>query len=241
MGIGQLVSGLTVRQGAPWAVVGEAAINLAPPPVKNFAISAFGSNDKNVLVAGILIVLAIFAAVVGVLALRRLAYGYLGLAIFAAVGVAAAISLPKANLGWAAPTVFGALVAAFFLTKLTQRALDATAAPIAIPPPAAAERAGEPVPDTEADPDADPPALPLVRIQRRTPRGTSGGTVSPASASAWTRSSPKDPAGEADDSWTPHRRRPPGRPRRPRPTSRRTGRGGAVSWWPAGWRSAPPR
>ena len=129
MGIGQLVSGLTVRQGAPWAVVGEAAINLAPPPVKNFAISAFGSNDKNVLVAGILVVLAIFAAVVGVLALRRLAYGYLGLAIFAAVGVAAAISLPKANLGWAAPTVFGALVAAFFLTKLTQRALDATATP----------------------------------------------------------------------------------------------------------------
>ena len=133
MGIGQLVSGLTVRQGAPWAVVGEAAINLAPPPVKNFAISTFGSNDKNVLVAGILVVLAIFAAVVGVLALRRLAYGYLGLAIFAAVGVAAAISLPKANLGWAAPTVLGALVAAFFLTKLTQRALDATATTTAIP------------------------------------------------------------------------------------------------------------
>jgi hypothetical protein len=188
MGIGQLVSGLTVRQGAPWAVVGEAAINLAPPPVKNFAISAFGSNDKNVLVAGILVVLAIFAAVVGVLALRRLAYGYLGLAIFAAVGVAAAISLPKANPGWAAPTVFGALVAAFFLTKLTQRALDATATPAAIPPPppAGPEQPAAPAPDTEADPgDAH--------------AGTSAGTVSPASASAWTRSGTKDPAGEAED------------------------------------------
>src|SRR6202789_1920319 len=140
MGVGQLVSGLTVRQGAPWAVVGEAAINLAPPPVKNFAISAFGSNDKNVLVAGILVVLAVFAAVVGVLALRRLVYGYIGLAIFAAVGVAAAISLPKANPGWAAPTVLGALVAAFFLTKLTQRALDATATTTAIAPPAAPEQ-----------------------------------------------------------------------------------------------------
>ncbi|HEY1673717.1 MAG TPA: molybdopterin-dependent oxidoreductase [Streptosporangiaceae bacterium] len=210
MGIGQLVSGLTVRQGAPWAVVGEAAINLAPPPVKNFAISAFGSNDKNVLVAGILIVLAIFAAVVGVLALRRLAYGYLGLAIFAAVGVAAAISLPKANLGWAAPTVFGALVAAFFLTKLTQRALDATATPIAIPPPAAAERAGEPVPDTEADPEADPAGTSAGADPEADHAGTSGGTVSPASASAWTRSSPKDPAGEADDSWTPREPAPAG-------------------------------
>ena len=203
MGIGQLVSGLTVRQGAPWAVVGEAAINLAPPPVKNFAISAFGSNDKNVLVAGILVVLAIFAAVVGVLALRRLAYGYLGLAIFAAVGVAAAISLPKANLGWAAPTVFGALVAAFFLTKLTQRALAATAAPVAIPPPAAAEPPGEPVPDTEADPEADPGGPSA---------SPSAGTVSPASASAWTRSGTQDPADGVDDPWTPHEPAPAGPP-----------------------------
>ncbi len=197
MGIGQLVSGLTVRQGAPWAVVGEAAINLAPPPVKNFAISAFGSNDKNVLVAGILVVLAIFAAVVGVLALRRLAYGYLGLAIFAAVGVAAAISLPKANPGWAAPTVIGALVAAFFLTKLTQRALDATATTTAIP--AAPERPAVQAPDTEADPEADP-------------GNTPSGTVSPASASAWTRSSTEDPAGEVDDLWTPRDPAPAGPP-----------------------------
>jgi hypothetical protein len=135
MGVGQLVSGLTVRQGAPWAVVGEAAINLAPPPVKNFAISAFGSNDKNVLVAGILVVLAIFAAVIGVLALRRLAYGYAGLVLFAVVGVAAAISLPKANAGWAAPTVFGALVAAFFMKKLTEVALAASGTSAAIPLP----------------------------------------------------------------------------------------------------------
>jgi DMSO/TMAO reductase YedYZ molybdopterin-dependent catalytic subunit len=198
MGIGQLVSGLTVRQGAPWAVVGEAAINLAPPPVKNFAISAFGSNDKNVLVAGILVVLAIFAAVVGVLALRRLAYGYLGLAIFAAVGVAAAISLPKANPGWAAPTVFGALVAAFFLTKLTQRALAATAT-IAIPPPAAPEQPTAQAPSTEADPEADPGHTPA-------------GTVSPASASAWTRSGTEDPAGEVDDPWTPRDPPPAGPP-----------------------------
>ena len=207
MGIGQLVSGLTVRQGAPWAVVGEAAINLAPPPVKNFAISAFGSNDKNVLVAGILVVLAIFAAVVGVLALRRLAYGYLGLAIFAAVGVAAAISLPKANLGWAAPTVFGALVAAFFLTKLTQRALDATATAVAIPPPAAPERPGAQAPDTEADPEADPAADPAAGTDDTRP-----GTVSPASASAWTRSSTQDPAGEVDDLWTPRDPAPVGPP-----------------------------
>ncbi|HWG13373.1 MAG TPA: hypothetical protein VG268_08895, partial [Streptosporangiaceae bacterium] len=162
IGVGQLISGLTVREGAPWAVVGEAAINLAPPPVKNFAIATFGSNDKNVLVAGILVVLAIFAAVIGVLAMRRLVYGFLGLAVFAAVGVAAAISLPKSNLGWAAPTVFGALGAAFALTKLTQRAIDAIGPaplphgyPPSLPqsrPPAEAPLDAKAPPDTAAPP-----------------------------------------------------------------------------------------
>src|ERR1700759_3508989 len=122
MGVGQLVSGLTVSQGAPWAVVGEAAINLAPPPVKNFAISAFGSNDKNVLVAGILVVLAIFAAFVGIAALRPLSYAFRGLALLAAVGLAAACPLPKANVGWPAPTVFGPLAGAVALSRLTRLA-----------------------------------------------------------------------------------------------------------------------
>src|SRR6201996_4073067 len=202
MGVGQLVSGLTVRQGAPWAVVGEAAINLAPPPVKNFAISAFGSNDKTVLVAGILVVLAIFAAVIGVLALRRLAYGYLGLVIFAAVGVAAAISLPKATVGWAAPTFFGALVAAFFLKKLTELALAAATLAPAIPS------------------DAQPGAVDTGQLETKEPEteapetGAPSPPVSPASASAWSRpdldNSPDFPSGQAGDSedlWTP-----PGRP-----------------------------
>src|ERR1700759_199804 len=144
IGVGQLVSGLTVSQGAPWAVVGEAAINLAPPPVKNFAIATFGSNDKNVLVIGILILLAVFAAFVGVAALRHIARGYWGLAIFAAVGVAAAVSLPKANAGWAAPTVIGALVAAFFLNKLTGLARAALGDGSAVSPGGRAAAAGSP-------------------------------------------------------------------------------------------------
>jgi DMSO/TMAO reductase YedYZ molybdopterin-dependent catalytic subunit len=199
MGVGQLVSGLTARQGAPYAVVGEAAINLAPPPVKNFAINAFGSNDKNVLVAGILVVLAVFAAVVGVLALRRLAYGYLGVAIFAAVGVAAAISLPKANAGWAAPTVFGALVGAFFLNKLTGLALaalgDGPAIPAAAPPPSSLP---PPAPSASSAPSAsdEEPGAP----------DASAPPVSGAAA-AWTRSGAGDADGdeaeESDDPWTP--------------------------------------
>ena len=50
--------------------VGESAINLTPVPVKEFAIAHFGSHDKAALVTGILVLLAAFAALIGVLAVR---------------------------------------------------------------------------------------------------------------------------------------------------------------------------
>ena len=123
LGVGQLISGLTVRQGSPAVVVGQAAIDLAPPPVKNFAISVFGANDKTALLIGILVVLAIVAAVIGVAAMRRLAYGYAGLVLFAAIGLAAALSRPDATFGYAVPTIFGAAAGAFALNRLTRAAL----------------------------------------------------------------------------------------------------------------------
>src|SRR6266568_3624877 len=83
VGAAQLAAGLTAPQGSPVLAVGQAAIDLTPPPVKNFAISAFGSDDKNVLLGGILVILALYAAVVGILAVRRLTFGLWGLALFA--------------------------------------------------------------------------------------------------------------------------------------------------------------
>src|SRR6516162_8628110 len=70
MGIAQLAAGLTVPQSSPVLAVGQAAIDLTPQPVKDFAISTFGVNDKNALLAGILVVLAAFAAVIGILAVH---------------------------------------------------------------------------------------------------------------------------------------------------------------------------
>ncbi len=127
LGVGQLVSGLSVRQGSPAVVVGQAAIDLAPPPVKNFAISAFGANDKTALVSGILVALAIFAALIGVVAMRRLAYGYAGLVVFTAIGLAAALSRPNATSGYTVPTILGAAVGAFALSRLIRAAHQATA------------------------------------------------------------------------------------------------------------------
>src|SRR5580704_19091863 len=67
-GVGQLAAGLTVAQGSPVLAVGQAAIDLTPLPVKDFAISTFGTHDKTVLLGGIVVVLALYAAVVGMVA-----------------------------------------------------------------------------------------------------------------------------------------------------------------------------
>jgi DMSO/TMAO reductase YedYZ molybdopterin-dependent catalytic subunit len=122
MGVGQLVAGLTVAQGSPVLAVGQAAIDLTPLPVKDFAISTFGANDKNALVVGILVILAAFAAVIGILAVRRLALGLAGLAVFACIGLAAALTRPTATAAYVIPTLVGAAAGAFALTRLVRAA-----------------------------------------------------------------------------------------------------------------------
>jgi DMSO/TMAO reductase YedYZ molybdopterin-dependent catalytic subunit len=122
MGIAQLAAGLTVAQGSPVLAVGQAAIDLTPLPVKDFAISTFGVDDKNALLVGILVILAAFAAVIGILALRRLAFGLLGLAVFAGIGLAAALTRPTATAAYVIPTLVGAAAGAFALTRLVRAA-----------------------------------------------------------------------------------------------------------------------
>jgi DMSO/TMAO reductase YedYZ molybdopterin-dependent catalytic subunit len=124
LGVAQLVAGVTGPLGSPVTAVGEVAINLTPVPVKDFVIAHVGSHDKQVLVAGILIVLAAFAALMGMLALRRIGYGLAGLAIFGVLGAAAAITRPNGTPLDIVPTLAGVAVAAIALTGLSRTAGD---------------------------------------------------------------------------------------------------------------------
>jgi DMSO/TMAO reductase YedYZ molybdopterin-dependent catalytic subunit len=120
LGVAELTAAVTGPNGAPVVAIGETAINLTPVPVKEFAIAHFGTHDKQALVIGIVVLLAAFAAGIGVLAARRLAYGLAALAAFAAVGVAAAVSLPAATAADVVPTLAGAAVAAVTLVLLVR-------------------------------------------------------------------------------------------------------------------------
>jgi DMSO/TMAO reductase YedYZ molybdopterin-dependent catalytic subunit len=105
LGVGQFVAGLTGASGSPVVAVGELQIDFTPPWLKNFAISTFGANDKLALISGILVVLAAFAALIGVAAVRRMAYGLAGLAVFAVVGLTAATTRPDATVASVLPTL----------------------------------------------------------------------------------------------------------------------------------------
>jgi DMSO/TMAO reductase YedYZ molybdopterin-dependent catalytic subunit len=171
VGVGQLVAGVVAPASSPVVAVGEASIDSTPPPVKNFAISSFGSNDKTVLVAGILVVLALFAALVGKWAVRRLRNGMLGLAAFTVIGLAAALTRPTAAPSWAAATLVGGAAAALTLWRLVLRV------PEPVPPPAT-PLSGTPQPGTPLSgtplsgtpqPGTPPPSSPPTAQRRYQP------------------------------------------------------------------------
>jgi DMSO/TMAO reductase YedYZ molybdopterin-dependent catalytic subunit len=143
LGIGQFVAGFTGASSSPVVAVGQLQIDFTPPWLKNFAIREFGSHDKQVLVGGILVVLAIFAACIGVLAARRLSYGMAGLSVFAVVGLTAAASRPTATFASMLPTLAAVATAAVTLRVLVLRAGSPQPAgppqPAAGPPQPAAE------------------------------------------------------------------------------------------------------
>ena len=120
LGVAELVAGLVGRAASPVVAVGNAAITLVPEPLKEFAIRTFGANDKLALVSGVFVVIAVYAVVVGMVAVRRPKVGALGVALFGVVGVVAAVTRPAAGaLDWL-PSLLGALAGVMALLLLIE-------------------------------------------------------------------------------------------------------------------------
>jgi len=127
MGVAQLFAGVTIPAASPVVAVGEAAIDRTPLGLKDFATSTFGNSDKTVLLGGVLLVVFLYAMVVGVLAMRRLWLGFTGLAIFALIGLWAALTRHGASASYVVPTLFGAAAGALVLWRLVLTARAAAA------------------------------------------------------------------------------------------------------------------
>jgi len=214
LGVGQLVAGLTGANGSPVVAVGQLQIDFTPPWLKNFAINEFGSDDKLALVSGILVVLAIFAAGIGVAATRRLAYGMTGLVVFAAIGLTAAATRPTATASSLLPTLAATAAAAIVLRVLIERAVRVDGAgpeawrdsaevgwtspprTLSGPEPSAEDGSGPDAADGSSFPGL--PAIPdLPPGMGQT--GSTGGVVRPSSAQGrdWLAGTPRPSAGTA--------------------------------------------
>ncbi|SCL13119.1 DMSO/TMAO reductase YedYZ, molybdopterin-dependent catalytic subunit [Micromonospora rhizosphaerae] len=118
IGAAEPVAVLTGPRSAPLIAVGGLVVDFVPEPVKQFAIALFGTYDKIALLIGTALLLAAFAALLGVLAARRLWIGLVGIAAFAAIGVAAALTRAGADAADALPSLVGAALGALVLWLL---------------------------------------------------------------------------------------------------------------------------
>ncbi|WP_189830347.1 molybdopterin-dependent oxidoreductase [Streptomyces zaomyceticus] len=134
LAVAELVAGLVRPAAGPVTVVGGAVIDRTPAAVKDFAIRAFGANDKIVLQLGILAVLALFAVALGILALSHRRAGAVGVLLFGIVGAATALSRPDTTgAGDVLPSAVGSVAGALVLCVLAWKA---------VPMPAHADQEG---------------------------------------------------------------------------------------------------
>ncbi|WP_344550376.1 molybdopterin-dependent oxidoreductase, partial [Kitasatospora saccharophila] len=133
LGAGESAALATGPATSPVVAVGAAAVDLAPTALKEYAVREFGTHDKAVLLAGVLLTTALLALAAGVLTLRRPVAGAAVFGAFGLLGGWAALSRPVAAAADCGPSLLagavGALAAAALARLLHAAAVDPPAAP----------------------------------------------------------------------------------------------------------------
>lgn len=159
IGSAELVAVLTGPRSAPLVAVGGLVVDTVPEPLKQLGIALFGTYDKIALLVGTALLLGAVAALLGVLAVRRLAVALAGIAAFAALGVVAALTRAGADLADALPALLGAGAGALVLWLFVAGPLELDPWPWSPPEPLpATAHPASPGPTGAADAE---PAEPL--------------------------------------------------------------------------------
>ncbi|MGK5520249.1 molybdopterin-dependent oxidoreductase [Micromonospora sp. URMC 107] len=162
IGSAELVAVLTGPRSAPLVAVGGLVVDTVPEPLKKLGIALFGTYDKIALLVGTGLLLAAFAALLGVLSLRRLAIGLAGIAAFAALGVAAAVTRAGAGPTDALPSLVGAGLGAAVLWAFVAGPLELDPWPWTPPTPPPARRTASPAAEAPTSPVAEASPQPLA-------------------------------------------------------------------------------
>jgi len=109
LGVSELLTGLIPSVPSLIVSIGTGIIDLAPPAVKDLAIETFGTADKPALLVGIVVLSALFGALLGLGGIRSMAIPSVGFLVFGALGAIAAIQDPQSQ---ALPSIMVAAVAA---------------------------------------------------------------------------------------------------------------------------------
>ena len=133
LGVAEVVAFATGPLSAPLLAVGGVVVDNVPPGVKNIGVAVFGVHDKTALLTGTAVLLAAYAWGVGVLALRSWPAALGGIALFGAIGAAAALTRHDAGVLSALPSLIGAAVAVPVLRYLLTLA-TASPTPVATAP-----------------------------------------------------------------------------------------------------------
>ncbi|SDC33770.1 molybdopterin-dependent oxidoreductase [Actinokineospora iranica] len=126
---GHLAAALIDPFASPLLAVGNTAIDLTPHPVKDFAIRAFGENDKAVLLAGMAVVIAAAAVIAGLLSRRGPLPGMVLAAALGVLGIAAVLARPTLGPLAVIPPSASLLVGVAVFRWLHTRAPRLTAEP----------------------------------------------------------------------------------------------------------------
>ena len=129
LGAGHFVS-LLAPASSPVVAVASRAIDLTPGPVKDWAVSTFGTADKAVLVVGAIAVTLGLGALVGLVARRSTLAGLICSAALAAIAIAAAGPNSGRELLWWAPGLGALGVGGWALLRLLRSSGDADAVPV---------------------------------------------------------------------------------------------------------------
>jgi len=116
--VGELLAGFASPSVSPLTAVGGAVIDAVPPGVKDWAVSVFGTADKAALLASMALVIAVLAALAGVLEFRHRFRGAAVVGIFGAVGAAAVLTRAQMTPIAVALPVVAAVVAVVLLRFL---------------------------------------------------------------------------------------------------------------------------
>ncbi|MFY9808077.1 MAG: molybdopterin-dependent oxidoreductase [Pseudonocardiaceae bacterium] len=131
---GHLVGGFISPTASPFLAVGASAIDLTPLWLKDFAVRAFGTYDKVVLLSGMAAVIGLVGVVAGLISRRSRTPGLVLIVVLGVVASVAVLSRPTAGSFDVLASVAALAVSAgtfVALHRLGRRSQQATGSPAA--------------------------------------------------------------------------------------------------------------